>query len=155
MTEFKLEQGGEAGAPLPNTLLVAVEGPTRIGYYFSAQLCPAERSRSSHSEGPVFVPDSSRHAFTCKYDPGENNGLGRITLSLDAKTYKLDLTREQRQAGARFNRFGLVNVRRGGKYVEVYLDDLSYTARRTPGQNAARNSEKIISVPYPQGGRKY
>jgi hypothetical protein len=155
MEEFKLEQGGEAGAPLPNNLLVAIEGPTRIGYYFSAQLTPADRSRNSHSDGPIFVPNAKRHAFRCKYDPTENNGLGRITLTLDNKEYKLDLNKEQRASGARFNRFGLINPRRGGKYVEVYLDDLSYTARRNPGQTPPPHQDKIVTVPYPAGGRKY
>jgi len=158
MTEFKLEQGGEAGAPLPNTLLVAIEGPTRIGYYFSAQLCPADRARNSHSDGPIFVPDAQRHSFTCKYDPEDNGGSGRITLTLDGKQYTHNLTQEQRKAGAYFDRFGLLNMRRGGKYVEVYLDDLAYTVRNTSeeqGRAPRRHEQRIVTVPYPEGGRKY
>jgi hypothetical protein len=74
MTEFKLEDGGEAGAPLPNALLVAIERPTRVGYYFSAQLCPADKSRRGNSEGPIIVPDSKRHFFAGKYDPEASHG---------------------------------------------------------------------------------
>jgi hypothetical protein len=154
MPEFKLDQGGEAGAPLPNTMGMAIEGPTRIGYYLSAQVSPT-RETSSHSDGPVFVPTGDKHAFTFAYDPRANNGVGRVTITVDGKPYVHDLRPEQRKAGATFDRFGITNIRRGGKYVTVYLDDLTYTARRPANYQPVRHEEKVVHAPYPENGRKY
>lgn len=48
-----------------------------------------------------------------------------------------------------------MNIRRGGKYVIIYFDDLTYTARRKAGHKPKRHKETVITVPYPAGGRKY
>jgi hypothetical protein len=144
----------ESGAPMPQTMVLAIEGPTRIGYQFSAQLAPT-RALSSHSDGPIFVPKGDKHPFTFKYDPQANNGVGRIAMSIDNDVHKLDLNPKQRAAGTKFNRFGLMNIRRGGKYVTVYIDDLSYTARRPKDYRPARHDQKTVRVPYPENGRKY
>lgn len=144
----------ESGAPMPQTMVLAIEGPTRIGYQFSAQLAPT-RKLSSHSDGPIFVPRGDKHPFTFQYDPTADKGVGRIKMSIDDVVHTLDLTPKQRAAGAKFNRFGLMNIRRGGKYVTVYLDDLSYTARRPKGYQPKSHEEKQVHVPYPENGRKY
>ena len=71
--------------------------------------------------------------------------------------YALDLTREQRKAGAVFNRFGLASVRSGGNSVEFYLDDVTYTARRDSGTPPKFIPQTTLEVPYPhrQAGRRY
>ena len=48
-----------------------------------------------------------------------------------------------------------MNVRSGGKYVTVYLDDLEYTARRPAGYKPPRFEQQTVTVPYPPRGRKY
>ncbi len=55
----------------------------------------------------------------------------------------------------KFNRFGLMNIRRGGKYVTVYLDDLSYTARHPADFRPAQHKQTIVTVLYPENGRKF
>jgi hypothetical protein len=157
MKPFRREDGGEAGAPLPNWMGCAIEGPTRIGYFFSAQISPKDRSRAGNTDGPVFIPDGKRHRFTFEYDPAFNDNVGRMRMTFDdGKEYLYNLSKEQRAAGATFDRFGLLNLRRGGKHVEVYYDDLTFT-RRGSGQEAslAKHQEKRVRVPYPKGGRKY
>jgi hypothetical protein len=144
----------ESGAPLPQTMMLAIEGPTRIGYQLSAQLAPS-RQLSSHSDGPIFVPDGRKHRFTFQYDPQANKGVGRITMGIDDVVHTLDVSPQQRAAGARFNRFGLMNIRRGGKYVTVYFDDLNYTARRMKDYQPKQHEQSIVRVPYPENGRKY
>ncbi len=144
----------ESGAPLPQTMLLEIEGPTRIGYYLSAQLSPT-RTLASHSEGPIFVPTGEKHHFTFDYDPSANNGVGQITMSIDNEAHTLDLTPQQRAAHVTFDRFGLLNIRRGGKYVTVYLDDLRYTARRPADYRPRQYEQTITHVPYPPNGRKY
>jgi hypothetical protein len=144
----------ESGAPMPQTMVLAIEGPTRIGYQFSGQLAPT-RKLSSHSDGPVFVPRGDKHPFTFQYDPAANNGVGRIKMTIDDVAHTLDVSPTQRHAGAIFNRFGLMNIRRGGKYVTVYLDDLSYTARRAKDFQPKSHEQRQVHVPYPENGRKY
>jgi hypothetical protein len=143
-----------SGSPQPQTMVLAIEGPTRIGYNFSAQLTPT-RALSSHSDGPIFVPDGVKHSFSFQYDPHANRNVGRITIKLDNDVRTLDLTPKQRTAGATFDRFGLLNIRRGGKYVTVYLDDLTYTARHPRDYRSKSYEQSVVHVPYPPNGRRY
>jgi hypothetical protein len=84
------------------------------------------------------------------HDPAANKGVGAITLG--GETFKHNVTTQQRAAGCTFDRFGFMNLRRGGKHVSLYLDDLTYTSRR----NAAKpHPNTVTTVPYPGGGRKY
>ncbi len=148
------EIADEHGAPLNDSLGIDIDGPTRIGYYFTA-LCSPKRTVASAKEGPVFLPTGERRSFRLSYDPEANNGVGRMTVTLDEKTFTLDLKPEQRAAGATFDRFGIMNKRVGGKYVTLYFDDISYTARRPRGHPPVRHEQKTVTVPYPKGGRKY
>jgi hypothetical protein len=80
-----------------------------------------------------------------------------VTATLDGQEHLLDLAPRQRKAGARFDRFGLANVRSGGHSVEFDLDDLTYTARRDPSARPKFIPQMTVEVPYPheQAGRRY
>src|SRR5262249_44205168 len=143
-----------AGSPLNDTMGIVVDGPTRIGYYFNA-ICSPKRTVASRVHGPIFLPTGDRHTFSVNYDPKANGNVGRMNVTLDKETFHLDLTRAQRAAGATFDHFGLASVRRGGKYVTLYLDDLTYTARRPQGYTPPRHRQEVVAVPYPKGGRQY
>ena len=65
------------------------------------------------------------------------------------------MTEEQRRVGSTFDHFGLLNPRKGGKYVDVYFDDLKYVVCRPPNFKPKFHKQKIIVVPYPKFGRKY
>lgn len=138
---------------LKSTMGLVIEGPTRVGYYLQAQ-CTPTRELNLLRRGPVFLPGTGPRRVRFAYDPA-GGGSGRITAALDGEEFRVDLTPRQRAAGATFDRFGLTNVRRGGKYVRIYFDDLEYTARRPAGAARARQEQKVITVPYPPGGRKY
>jgi hypothetical protein len=60
-----------------------------------------------------------------------------------------------RKANASFDHFGLSSVRIGGKWVTVYLDDLTYTARRPADFKPTKHEQKVTTVEYPAGGRRY
>jgi hypothetical protein len=147
--------GGATGWPQPNTLGIVIDGPARIGWWFIANCTASERKQSKAVQGPVFLPTREPRAFDFNYDAQANNGIGQITVTLDKEVFTLDLTPEQRKAGATFDRFSMMSFRRGGKYEIIYLDDLTYTARRSKDYDAARYEQKITKVPYPAGGRKY
>ena len=76
-------------------------------------------------------------------------------MSIDNEMHTLDLHPKQRAARTKFNRFGLLNIRRGGKYVTVYLDDLNYTARRSANYQPIQHEQTVVHIPYPENGRKY
>jgi hypothetical protein len=143
-----------AGMPLDDMLGLVVDGPTRVGYYFTA-LCSPKREVVSDKHGPIILPTCEPHTFSFTYDPQANGGVGRITVTLDGKSFFLDLTPQQRSAGATFDRFGVASIRKGGKYVTVYLDDLTYTARRSQHYTPVYHEQQVTRVPYPPGGRKY
>ena len=44
----------------------------------------------------------------------------------------MDLRADDRKRGATFDRFGLFNSQSGGAFVELYVDDRTYTAAPPP-----------------------
>lgn len=142
--------------PQPNVLGVVIDGPANVGCYFNPTCTAADPKLSRDKAGHVFLPTRAPRTFDFDYDPAANGGVGRVTVTLDGEPpFTLDLTPEQRKAGATFDRFGLMSFRRGGKYSTLYFDDLTYTARRPDDHRPARHEQKVVRVPYPAGGRKY
>ncbi len=142
---------GATGWPQPNVLGVVVDGPARIGWWFIPTVTAADRKLSRNTTGTLFLPTRAHRTFAFDYDPAANNGVGRVTVKLDGEPpFTLDLTREQRQAGATFDRFGLTSFRRGGKFTRIYFDDLTYTTRLPTGAPPVRHEQKITTVPYPR-----
>lgn len=149
-------EDSSAGVPMRNTLGFTIADSSAVGYYLMPVLTTADREVKRGNCG-VFTPDRKRRPFLFEYDPAANEGVGRITITWEGKQHVMDLTPQQRQAGAVFNRFGLANVRSGGHSVEFYLDDVSYTARRCPGTQPRFIPQTTVEVPYPheQAGRRF
>jgi hypothetical protein len=146
----------DAGFPMKNTLGFAIADSSAVGYHLTPLVSGSRRDGTGGDCG-VFVPDRRRRPFSFHYDPAANDGIGRVTVSLDGKEQSFNLTSEQREIGAVLNRFGLANVRRGGHSVQFYLDDLTYTARRDPNRRTTFVPQSTLEVPYPhqQGGRRF
>jgi hypothetical protein len=146
----------DAFSPVASTMGVTIADSSAVGYYFQPQVTSADRE-VVRKRCAVFRPDRRRRRFTFEYDPKGNGGTGRVTVTLDGQEHLLDLTPRQRKAGARFDRFGLANIRSGGHSVEFYLDDLTYTARRDPDARPKFIPQTRVEVPYPheQAGRRY
>ena len=123
-----------------------------MGWFFEAQFNAADAEKVGRDRLDVFRPTHQPRPFTFEYDPdaGEH---GRITYSLDGKSATMDLTTEQRQVGASFDRFGLANVRRGGNSVTAHFDDLSYTTKSDI--RPQRHKQQITEVKRPSSGRMY
>jgi hypothetical protein len=137
-----------------NSMGILVEGPARAGKFFMPHI-HSNMERYSDKDGLSFNPVRVALPFKVEYDPTANNNIGRITATLAEESVTLDLTKEQREAGATFDRFGVANLRLGGKFVEVYYDDLTYTARRSKDYKPVYHQQEATKVPYPEGGRKY
>ena len=118
-----------------NFLGVMIEGPSRVGHYFRAAYYDSARQglaptadQNTGTPRPVIDPDAKPHRWSLRYDPQAAGGHGRITVRLDQSVHTLDLRPEHRARGATFDHFGLLNIRAGGHHVQLFLDDLVYTA---------------------------
>lgn len=145
-------EGEYKGNPPHNFLGLEVMDQTRNGYNLTIVVSPRQ-DISEEKRGPVIIPDRISRPFTFEYDPAAGK-FGRVTVQFDNETFSYDLKEEQRKTGSSFNGFGLVNPRKGGKYVDVYFDDLSFSSRK-PKEKMEKFDQKIIIEPYPDGGRKY
>jgi hypothetical protein len=137
----------------PQVLGIQIDDLTAAGYFFTPLLSSA--AGKADKRGPQFVPDRRQRHFSFDYDPSANNSRGRITAKLDDAVITVDLKKEMRRVGAHFDRFGLMNARSGGKYVEVYFDDLTYTVKRAADAKLPFHTDKPVRIPYPPNGRMY
>jgi hypothetical protein len=111
--------------PQANLLAILLEGPSRIGHYLRAAYSNARGHGIFQDSGPIIRPDGRVHQWSVRYSPQS----GQITVQLDADTRVLAMKPEHRQEGATFDRFGLFNLQEGGHFVDVALDDVTYTVR--------------------------
>ncbi|NOY60992.1 MAG: hypothetical protein GXO75_18940, partial [Calditrichaeota bacterium] len=146
-------KGEYKGNPPHQFLGIEIMDQTRLGYSFTA-VCSPRQDIAFEKRGPVYIPDRIKRPFSFQYDPDAGKA-GRITITLGEQSFTADLTLEQRKIGATFDRFGLLNPRKGGKYVDVYFDDLKYVVKRPANFRPKFHKQKITVVPYPKYGRKY
>jgi len=147
MAEVK---GEYKGNPPHQFLGLEVMDQTRYGYNLAA-VCSPRQDISFEVRGPVMIPDRIQKPFVFEYDPSAGTS-GRVTVTFSGETWSRDLTKEQRRAGSKFDRFGLLNPRKGGKYVDVYFDDLKYSSRKS-AKRARKHKQETVIVPYPPNGR--
>ena len=99
---------------LPRSFLgVAIEGPSREGFYFA----PAYRTRgegrghaTDQHKPPKLLPDGNPHDWTLEYSPSDASRPGQITVTLDNQAVRLHLTSDHKAIGADFDRFGIVTT---------------------------------------------
>ena len=115
------------GAPPHNFIGIMVEGPSRIGHYFRPVYANAEGQYEIMNTGPVIKPSRASHQWRLSYTPNANNGNGQITVAFNGETVSLNLKPGIRKGGAVFDRFGVLTFQRGGHFVDIYFDDISYT----------------------------
>ncbi|MDB6121081.1 MAG: hypothetical protein JWQ71_74 [Pedosphaera sp.] len=114
--------------PPKNILGISIGGPSRIGHYF----VPGYRNSAGEGRfaesGPVIYPDGRLHEWSLHYIPAKAGEAGKISLKLDDHEQNIEVKSADEKRGATFDRFGIFNVQSGGHFVEIYLDDLTYTA---------------------------
>ena len=119
------EHPNEDYTPHKNVLGVLIEGPSRSGHFFSPTY-KNTAGESRRTDGPKILPDGKPHRWSLRYEPGSDDAPGHVVVTLDDKTVRLEVAPEHKEAN--FDRFGIFNTGVGGHCVQVYLDDLAYTA---------------------------
>jgi hypothetical protein len=67
--------------------------------------------------------------WTLVYDPAGNGGKGVIEGTLGNESVRLALKDGDKAKGATFDRFGLFTTHRGGSFVRIFFDDMTYTIK--------------------------
>jgi hypothetical protein len=114
-----------------NFLGVYLAGPSRLGRCLQPALVTEKGSRvifNKVDEAPRPTPGTV-YDWTVKYDPSGAGGLGTVTVTLGDTSATLTLDANAKAEGARFDRFGFFPSG-GGGLVQIYFDNLHYTARR-------------------------
>jgi hypothetical protein len=111
-----------------NVLAIMLEGPSRIGHYFRPAYFDSKGQGGRKEDGPIIRPDGQVHTWSMHYKPDGAGGNGRIVFKLDDVEQAYDLRPDARKDGATFDRFGFFIIQSGGRFVNVYVDDLTYTA---------------------------
>lgn len=122
----------QASATPKDFLGIAVEGPSREGFYVYPvyRVHDGEEANGCGEKAPHILPDGLVHEWTLEYVPGGGDTDGKIVLSLDGKSVDLPFPRERQAAGAQFDRFGFVTPWIDGNGQRIYFDDLEYTCRQ-------------------------
>jgi len=114
--------------PQRNLLAVLIEGPSQVGHYFRPVYATASGNGVLKESGPLIKPDGRVHDWSMRYQPNATGGGGEIIVTLDGDVQRLEVSREHQDIGATFDRFGFFNLQRGGHFVELYVDNLTFTA---------------------------
>jgi len=125
---FEVSQRQDSGTP-KSFCGALVEGPSAEGFFFYPSYRIGEiEGHNGRDAHPLYIyPNGKSRDWSFEYDPKGANGKGRITVSLDGKSVILDLKEGAKQAGATFDRFGLLTSWIDGNAQYIYLDDLTYT----------------------------
>lgn len=111
---------------------IHIEGPSSEGFKFY----PVLRAKGGGStfgnvrQFPTIHPDRQSHDWSFQYDPAGAGGKGQITLMLDGQSGVFDLEEGDKARGTVFDRFGIVTSWIDGNSQDVYLDDITYTAKQ-------------------------
>ena len=128
---LRANPGQDQATPM-DYLGINIEGPSSEGFFFY----PVYRGQGNDTKAGLansgtrlrIYPDGSVHEWSLRYDPEEGAGIGRITVTLDARECTLNLDATDRMSGASFDRFGICTPWIDGNSVTVFFDDLEYTA---------------------------
>ena len=89
---------------------------------------------TQYEQGKKYLPlkaDGTRHTWSISYDPDAGDGRGAIQVTLDnAPPVTAVLLEGMKDDLTEFDRFGLMNVTKGGGPFAIYIDDLTINGER-------------------------
>lgn len=121
-----------SGSP-PNFLGIAIEGPSREGFYFYPiyrNSGDGQNNSRGETEPPHIYPNGDIHEWTLEYSPTNLGGMGRITVTLDGNSVNLNFNSGDKDFGANFDRFGMITTHIDGNGQTIYFDELEYTNQK-------------------------
>jgi hypothetical protein len=113
-----------------NIIAILIEGPSRVGHYFRPEARVASGAGTAAETGPIIRPDGKMHRWELRYSPVASDGSGRVTVKFDDQTQTITLKPEHRRTGATFDRFGIFNCQTGGHFVDIAIDDVTFSRAR-------------------------
>jgi hypothetical protein len=122
----------------PNSVVLRILG--KGDQFFAFEEYDTQRGRAGSNQFTGH-PTSGRyenglacdqsHEWTLSYDPKGNGGGGTVTATIDGRTTVTNLDPGHKQDGARFNRFGILNVmKHAGDPEEVWIDHLTINGEK-------------------------
>jgi hypothetical protein len=132
---FFHSQHSMAVSPSPSTgfpknlVGVAIEGPSREGFFFYP-VCHTANGNIHYASGsdlPRIMPNGESAEWKFQYEPLSNDAGSRITVQLGDSKTALELTPAELNRATDFDRFGIVTTWIDGNSQHVYFDDLTYT----------------------------
>jgi hypothetical protein len=104
------------------------EYDTRLGRAGSNQF--TGHSTSGRYENGLSCGESA-HEWSLSYDPKGNDGGGTVSATIDGRTTITNLDPGHKQDGARFNRFGILNVmKHADDPEELWIDNLTINGEK-------------------------
>jgi len=128
-------KGPQKSSVPENFLGVAIEGPSREGFYFYPMYGTDREGSFGVCRGddrPRIFPDGKSRRWALDYSPATTAGPAVIAVTLDGKSVRFPILPEHERVGARFDRFGIITTHIDGNRQEIYFDDLTYTIGPRP-----------------------
>ncbi|MEX2119730.1 MAG: hypothetical protein WD847_09060 [Pirellulales bacterium] len=148
----------------PNTIAIRLYGRGDVFYAYVEYMTSRWRAGADSPGGfpTVADPETGRdrlagfasgrpHTWSLQYDPDANGGQGSVTVTIDNQTAVCHLTPGHKQDGARFNRFGLLNiVKHSDTGGELWVDDVVINGEGEPfdgepGWEALNNRREFVT----------
>jgi hypothetical protein len=110
---------------------VAVEGPSREGFYFYPvyHLSDGTLDYGREPKLPHILTNGESHRWALDYRPSESGRPGRLQTMLDDECGTVEIPKLPAHSTV-FDRFGIVTTWIDGNSQHVYFDDLTYTVRQ-------------------------
>lgn len=124
----------------PNTMALRING-RGDGLHVHVEYCTSRWRAGGEFLGDVdaktgrkqqrLLANGVPHPWSMRYDPAGNNGGGTVTTVVDGETLVMKLDAGHKADGARFNRFGILNVMKSADdRGSLWLDDLEINGDR-------------------------
>jgi len=108
-----------------NFLGALVESPSREGQKINACYRTGTGTYDLQTDSPRLLPPTGPLDWTIDYDPSLSKD--NLVVTVAEQKSVLTVPRSVRHENTTFNAFGMGTTRKGGHWIEMFFDDLTYT----------------------------